>query len=92
MWSYCVIYEYIDSRPHGKPLDKLAEDQDINDPIYQMQRDAFTIQKEALTDFRVIGKGLSVCLSVSTIRVLLTHCLKYIAHNLSDILSERIFN
>ena len=34
--------------------------QDINDPIYQMQREAFTIQKEALSDFTVIGKGVCV--------------------------------
>ena len=46
-------------------MDMLAEEvQDINDPIYQMQRDAFTIHKETLSDFKVIGKGLCVCLSV----------------------------
>ena len=61
----CTCKHFLDSRPHGKPLDKLAEEvQDINDPIYQMQRDAFTIHKEALSDFKVIGKGMCVCLSV----------------------------
>ena len=32
-------------------MDKLAED--VDDPIYQMQKEAFTIEKEALSDFRV---------------------------------------
>ena len=41
-------------------MDKLVED--VNDPIYQMQKEAFTIQKEALSNFRVIGKG--VCVTV----------------------------
>ena len=56
---------FIGSKPHSKRLDKLAEDQDINDPIYKMQKEAFTIQKEALSDFRVIGKGVLCCVCLS---------------------------
>ncbi|XP_065907462.1 uncharacterized protein [Dysidea avara] len=43
------------SIPHHKPLDNLADN--IDDPIYQMQKDAFTISKESLSDFKKIGKG-----------------------------------
>ena len=49
-YTYCLA-----SIPHHKPLDNLADN--IDDPIYQMQKDAFTISKESLSDFKKIGKG-----------------------------------
>ena len=56
---YCGIVVLIDPMPPGKQLDdKLAKGLDINDPLYQMQRDAFTIHMESLTNFRVIGEGM----------------------------------
>ena len=59
---YCGIVVLIDSMPPGKQLDnKLARGLNINDPLYQMQRDAFTIGMEALTNFRKIGEGMYVC-------------------------------
>jgi len=39
------------SIPHHKPLDNL------DDPIFQMQKDAFTINKASLSEFQKIGKG-----------------------------------
>lgn len=45
------FFFFLASIPHNKPLD------DIDDPIYQMQRDAFTISRESLSEFQKIGKG-----------------------------------
>ena len=64
-YRYKVLFIILDSRTHGKQLHQVAEVEDINDPLYQMQREAFTIQKEALSDFKVIGKDLRVCVCVS---------------------------
>jgi len=55
MKQYKYICILLASIPHPKPLDNLADN--LNDPIYQMQKDAFTIGKESLSDFQNIGKG-----------------------------------
>jgi len=67
-----VLVYALASVPQNKPLDNIAEE--ISGSINQMQKDAFTISRESLSDFKKIGNGMCIPVLLLWLYILYLYC------------------